>query len=40
MPHPLSVEDGTLTRTMKPKRQEIYKKYQREVDALLKKLRG
>jgi len=37
---PLSVEDGTLTRTMKPRRPEIFKAYKPQIDALLAQLRG
>ena len=37
---PLSVEDGTLTRTMKPRRPEIFKRYAKEVEELMQKLRG
>eukprot|EP00798_Chlamydomonas_sp_ICE-L_P017421 gene17421-23723_t len=39
MDRPLSVDEGTLTRTMKPMRPEIYKVYVKEVAALEKKLR-
>lgn len=38
--HPLSIEDGTLTRTMKPRRQEILKRYAADVDRLMHSLRG
>lgn len=37
---PLSVDDGTLTRTMKPRRPEIAKVYRAETEALVKRLRG
>mmetsp|Transcript_25990 Transcript_25990/g.56652 ORF Transcript_25990/g.56652 Transcript_25990/m.56652 type:complete len:725 (+) Transcript_25990:195-2369(+) len=37
---PLSVEDGTLTRTMKPRRNEVAKRYAVQVDRLLHQLRG
>ncbi|KAG1659137.1 hypothetical protein FOA52_013806 [Chlamydomonas sp. UWO 241] len=37
---PLSVEDFTLTRTMKPRRPEIARVYAKETAALLKRLRG
>ncbi|GAX82801.1 hypothetical protein CEUSTIGMA_g10227.t1 [Chlamydomonas eustigma] len=37
---PLSIEDGTLTRTMKPRRPEIARKYSKEVAELLQRLRG
>lgn len=37
---PLSVDDGTLTRTMKPRRAEIMKVYKTEVEGLLHRLRG
>jgi hypothetical protein len=36
---PLSVEDGTLTRTMKPRRPAIMQKYAEEVARLEAKLR-
>eukprot|EP00798_Chlamydomonas_sp_ICE-L_P018464 gene18464-24946_t len=39
MSTPLSAENGTLTRTMKPRRPEIYKVYAKEVEALTSKLR-
>eukprot|EP00775_Hariotina_reticulata_P004816 gene4816-5063_t len=37
---PLSVESGTLTRTMKPRRQQIMQVYEHQVEQLLRKLRG
>lgn len=37
---PLSPEDGTLTRTMKPRRPAIFAKYGAEVARLVRKLRG
>jgi hypothetical protein len=37
---PLSVEAGTLTRTMKPRRPIITLLYGQVVDLLLKRLRG
>ncbi|KAG2429023.1 hypothetical protein HXX76_011265 [Chlamydomonas incerta] len=37
---PLSPDDGTLTRTLKPRRPEIAKKYERELTQLLGRLRG
>ncbi|GLC36919.1 hypothetical protein PLESTB_000178300 [Pleodorina starrii] len=37
---PLSVEDGTLTRTMKPRRPEIMKRHATAAEALLARLRG
>ena len=36
---PFSPDDGTLTRTMKPRRAVIMQKYAGEVDSLKKKLR-
>jgi long-subunit acyl-CoA synthetase (AMP-forming) len=36
----LSVESGTLTRTMKPRRQQIMQVYSQQVEQLLRKLRG
>lgn len=39
MDKPLSVEDGTLTRTMKPRRPEIYKVYAKEVASMEAELR-
>ncbi len=36
---PLSAEDGTLTRTFKPRRPAIFAKYAREVEEVLGKLR-
>lgn len=36
---PLSVDDGTLTRTMKPRRPAIFQKYAAEVSELMQKLR-
>lgn len=40
MPQPLSMEDGTLTRTMKPRRAVIQKVHAAEVTALTQQLRG
>jgi len=37
---PLSVEAGTLTRTMKPRRPAIQGVYKQEVQQLLSRLRG
>ncbi|PNH06111.1 putative acyl-activating enzyme 16, chloroplastic [Tetrabaena socialis] len=37
---PLSPEDGTLTRTLKPRRPEIMKRYGAAAEGLLKRLRG
>lgn len=37
--HPLSAEDGTLTRTFKPRRPAIFAKHAKEVEELLAKLR-
>ncbi|EFJ49638.1 hypothetical protein VOLCADRAFT_120723 [Volvox carteri f. nagariensis] len=37
---PLSVDDGTLTRTMKPRRPEIMKRHAATAEALLARLRG
>ncbi|KAG2449926.1 hypothetical protein HYH02_000030 [Chlamydomonas schloesseri] len=37
---PLSPDDGTLTRTLKPRRPEIAKRYERELTQLLGRLRG
>ncbi len=37
---PLSPDDGTLTRTLKPRRTEIAKRYERELKQLLGRLRG
>lgn len=34
LPGPLSPDDGTLTRTMKPRRQVVLSKYKAEVDKL------
>ncbi len=39
LPEPLSAEDGTLTRTMKPRRTQIFEKYATELEQLLRKLR-
>lgn len=39
LPTPLSVEEGTLTRTMKPRRAQIYERYASELQALLHALR-
>lgn len=39
LPTPLSVEDGTLTRTMKPRRAQIYERYEKELNMLLHALR-
>lgn len=39
LPQPLSPEDGTLTRTMKPRREAIMAKYGAEVDRLQARLR-
>jgi long-chain acyl-CoA synthetase len=36
---PFSVEDGTLTRTMKPRRQAIMQRYAEQVAALERRLR-
>ena len=36
---PLSAEDGTLTRTFKPRRPAIFGRYAREVEEVLAKLR-
>mgnify|MGYP006305746653 CR=1 FL=1 len=37
---PLPVIDGTLTQTMKPRKQVIAKKYSTQVDTLMNQLRG
>ena len=37
---PLSVDDGTLTRTMKPRRPAIAKRHAAELERLLAQLRG
>lgn len=39
LPQPLSPEDGTLTRTMKPRRPQIMDKYRPQLEQVLKKLR-
>lgn len=39
LPVPLSPEDGTLTRTLKPRRQAIFEKYAKELEQLNKSLR-
>eukprot|EP01023_Acetabularia_acetabulum_P009027 TRINITY_DN13988_c0_g1_i1.p2 TRINITY_DN13988_c0_g1~~TRINITY_DN13988_c0_g1_i1.p2 ORF type:complete len:183 (-),score=47.35 TRINITY_DN13988_c0_g1_i1:121-669(-) len=39
LPKQLSFEDGTLTRTMKPKREAILKMFRNEADEVLAKLR-
>ena len=36
---PLSADDGTLTRTLKPRRPAIFAKYAAELEELLKTLR-
>lgn len=36
----LSPDDGTLTRTMKPRRDAIVAKYDKDVVTLMKQLRG
>lgn len=36
----LPAEDGTLTQTMKPRKQIIAKKYAAQVDSLMNQLRG
>ncbi len=40
LPASLSPDDGTLTRTMKPRRAAILAKYEQEVARLTAKLRG
>ncbi len=40
VPHALSPEDGTLTRTMKMRRTQVVDKYSKQVDTLLHQLRG
>lgn len=37
---PLSPDDGTLTRTLKPRRAQIAQRYERELTQLLGRLRG
>lgn len=39
LPTPLSVEEGTLTRTMKPRRAQVCERYATELQALLHSLR-
>ncbi len=36
---PFSADDGTLTRTLKPRRAAIFARYKRELDQLLAELR-
>ena len=39
LPKPLNREDGTLTQTLKPRRQVVFAKYNSEVELLMQKLR-
>lgn len=39
LPKPLNREDGTLTQTLKPRRQTVFAKYKSELDEMMHKLR-
>lgn len=39
LPAPLSPDEGTLTRTLKPRRQAIFARYSKELEQLNKTLR-